>query len=268
MTRVVVCQLDGDGALQRDWDALVSHCREARPDLVVLPEMPFDAWLPATRTVDVTAWRRAVDSHRRWLARLPELQARVVVTSRPVLDPDGRRFNEGLVWDAQGGITAVHRKTYLPDSPGFFEAQWYQRGPTAFEPVATRAGPLGLLVCTELWFLEHARRLGSAGVDLLACPRATPTWSLERWLAGGRVAAICSGAYCLSSNRAGMTPEVDFAGAGWVIDPSGVMVVRTTEAVPVVTVDLDPAAAAEAKSTYPRSVDSTPVESEDAARHA
>lgn len=265
MVRVAVCQLNADdGDVVAEWDRLVSYCRRSRPDLLLLPEMPFAPWLAARAEVDAAAWAKAVASHRRWLDRLGELDATVVVTSRPVTDDDGARFNEAVVWDADQGIAPAHRKAYLPDESGFFEASWYERGPTVFEPVETPVGTVGLLICTELWFVDKARHYGTQGADLLVCPRATPLASLDRWVAAGRVAAMCAGAFCLSSNRAGDAGPVRFAGVGWVTDPDGVVIARTTPAAPIVTVELDLSVSRHAKDTYPRYVDSTPVPPSDA----
>ncbi len=258
MVRVAACQLDGDqGDVGSQWDRLVSRCRQWTADLVVLPEMVFSPWLAAHRSPDLEAWRDAAHAHERWTDRFEELGADVVVGSRPVVDGD-RRFNEGFVWEA-GGLRAAHRKTYLPDEPGFFEASWYDRGPTTFDPVVTAMGTVGFLICTELWFFEQARRYGQRGVDILVCPRATPTLSLERWLAAGQVAAICAGAFCVSSNRSGSAEGVSFAGTGWITDPDGRLIARTTDRSPVVSATLDLTAARAAKETYPRYVDCSPI---------
>jgi N-carbamoylputrescine amidase len=242
--RVTVCELPGEpGALEQGWAALVEHAQEHASEFVLLPEMPFAPWLLATRDVSETAWADAVAAHDRWLERLGELGAGLVIGSRPVLD-GGEPFNEGFVWDAAGGYHPAHRKTYLPDEPGFWEASWYRRGPVAFEPEPAGETTAGFLICTELWFSEHARDLGAAGVSLVVCPRATPAETADKWLAAGRVAAVRAGAYCLSSNRAGVAGDVRFAGLGWIIHPEEGDVLATTDPDrPFVTVEIDVEAA-------------------------
>lgn len=111
------------------------------------------------------------------------------------------------------------------------------------------------MVCTDLWFTEHARAYGKAGVNVIANPRATEAFSSEKWLVGGRAAAIVSGAYCLSSNRGWRgTTGVEFGGTGWIIDPDGAVLATTSDNEPFVTVDIDLQVAAAAKQTYPRYV--------------
>ena len=62
----------------------------------------------------------------------------------------------------------------------------------------------GFLICSEMWFTEHARAYAKQGIHLLLCPRATPMASVSKWIAGGRVAAVTSGAFCLSASFGGV----------------------------------------------------------------
>jgi N-carbamoylputrescine amidase len=255
MTRVAVCQLDGDGTpLERQWARLRDHIASSAAELLVLPELPFSPWLPAWSRVNAAAWDDAVAAHDAWVAKLDELGAAVVVTSVPVID-EGRRYNEAVVWVVGQGVVARRRKTYLPEEPGFHEASWYERGPISFEAASTPLAQLGVLVCTEVWFGEHARGYGRHGVEVLAVPRATPSGSLQRWKAACQVAAISAGAFCLSSNRSGREGDVTFGGASWIINPEGEVLAQTTEDAPAITVDVDLLAAVAAKRTYPRYVD-------------
>jgi N-carbamoylputrescine amidase len=252
--RVMVCELDADGgALEAGWERVVEHARRYRPELAVLPELPFAPWLPATDAVDPQAWADAVAAHERWLHRVPELGADVVVASRPIVR-HGHRSNEGFVWVAGEGVVGGRAKAFLPDEAGFHEATWYERGPVRFDPFATPVGQVGVLLCTELWFPEHARALGQAGVGLLAAPRATPVESRHRWEAVARVDAITAGAYLLTANRSGRAGPATFGGGSWVVDPDGEVLARTTQASPAATVEIDPEVARAARRSYPRYV--------------
>lgn len=257
--RVTVCELDGNpGLLEGEWSRLVAHVRRAGSELVLLPEMPFGPWLAGQREVDVASWDRSEADHVRWISRFTELGGATVVTTRPVTF-EGARFNQAVAWEPETGLVPGHRKTYLPDEPGFWEATWYQRGPTRFDPMVLARGSMGLLICTELWFLEQARHYGRAGVELLLVPRATESATVDKWIAAGRVAAVCAGAYGLSSNRRGEAGETRMGGGGWVCDPDGVLLARTSTAVPFITVELDLERAWDAKHSYPRYVQDGPV---------
>lgn len=250
---VTVCQMcEERQRFARDWESLVAHVIEMGSQLVLLPEMPFYAWLPRQRRFDEAAWNAAVAAHEIWLMRLAELASASVLGSRPV-NREGERLNEAFAWDPQGGYRAAHHKHYLPDEEGFWEASWYQRGGGDFSPSQIGELRAGFLVCSELWFMQHARAYGQDGVHLIAVPRATPRASLDKWLAGGRAAAVISGAYCLSSNHFETGEEaLGMGGQGWVVGPDGEVLGLTTAERPFVSVEIDLEAAEQAKSTYPR----------------
>jgi N-carbamoylputrescine amidase len=107
-----------------------------------------------------------------------------------------------------------------------------------------------------MWFVQHAREYSKQGVQLLACPRATPAGTVEKWIVGGRVAAVVSGAFCLSSNFSGNAGELgEWAGSGWIIEPEeGRLLGTTSPEAPFLTLDIDLNAADAAKRTYPRYV--------------
>lgn len=239
--RVTVCELRS-GALAEDWPRLVEHVRAQEPDLVLLPEMGLSPWFARERSFDAAAWDAAVAAHASW--PLDELGAAVVLGTSPVVR-DGRRLNEAWV-DGR----AAHHKRFLPDEEDFWEASWYAPGDGTFAAVPAGAARVGFLVCTELWFLEHARAYGRDGAHLLAVPRCTPVESLDKWLAGGRTAAVCAGAYALSSNHG----DERFGGRGWVVDPEGEVLAVTSRESPFATVEVDLAFAEASKATYPRYV--------------
>jgi N-carbamoylputrescine amidase len=251
-----VCQLDTDPMqFQKDWTQLIDHTRSHRSQLVVLPEMIFSPWLAAQPGANEKDWTESVRIHDVWIERLPELGAETVIGSRPVILAN-TPHNEGFCWTREQGYRAVHLKYYLPEEEAYWEASWYRRGTGAFEPFEAASLNAGMMLCTDMWFTEHARALGKSGIDILAVPRCTAAGSTEKWLAGGVSAAIMSGAYCLSSNRSGVDPFGNrFGGSGWIIDPeSGDFLALTDSDQPFKTVELDLARARNAKHTYPRYV--------------
>ena len=254
--KVTVCELTNDPTSPgTQWEDLAAHVQSEQSDLVLLPEMPFYGWLPASRTVNPKEWNRSVASHDQWAARLGELGAPTVIGTRPIVE-ENTRYNLGFVWDSENGEQGVHKKHYLPDEEGFWEATWYARGERDFTPHQARGATVGFAICTEMWFLQHAREYGKQGVQLLACPRATPAGTVKKWIAGGRVAAVVSGAYCLSSNFSGQAGSLGkWAGAGWIIEPEeGTVLGTTSRDMPFLTLDIDLQAADAAKRTYPRYV--------------
>ncbi|MEW6650177.1 MAG: carbon-nitrogen hydrolase family protein [Chloroflexota bacterium] len=253
---VTICQLrDDPGGLEQDWRGLVNHAAQQSSHFVLLPEMPFAPWVALETNLSARRWQEFVAAHDRWMERLNELSPAMVAGSRPVIH-NGRRLNEAFIWDNENGYRAVHYKTFLPDEPGFWEATWYDRGPVEFTPTGTPLGKIGFLVCTEIWFTEYARSFARQGARLLLSPRTTEKSTADKWVMGGRVAAIMSGAYCLSSNRSGPSGAgFDWGGKGWIAEPDqGNLLGVTSEDEPYLTVSIDLTRADAAKSSYPRYV--------------
>ena len=245
--RVTVCQWpDETRALTRAWEQLATHVTAHGSELVLLPQMPFSPWLATSRKFDPAMWKGAVEAHDAWESRLCELGAAAVLGTRPV-DFGNERYNTGFVWEAATGSRAAHAKAFLSNEEGAWEATWYHRAFPEFTPAHVGHACIGFLICTELWALEQARLYGEEGVHLLVTPRYTRAATFETWLAAGRVAAVLSGAFGLSSNR--VDDRGACGGQGWVVGPDGKVLALTGEQEPFMTVDLDLACAA---SVLPR----------------
>jgi N-carbamoylputrescine amidase len=261
---VTVAEFPNDeGAKEGAWAALVDHVQGHRPDLVLLPEMPFHPWPMAARQFDAAAWDAAVAAHGAWLPRLDALAPAVVAATRPVTD-GGARYNEGFLWIPGEGYRPVHRKVYLPEEAGFWEASWYRAAAPDFALTEWNGVRLGFLICTEQWFFAHAQGYGRGGAHLILSPRASLAPSTEKWVAGGRSVATVSGAYHLAANLTGPSdpgsdPGSDlgktWGGTGWIMEPEeGDCLGRTSPSLPFLTLEIDLAIAERAKGTYPRYV--------------
>ncbi len=237
---------------------MAGHAARARPDLILLPEMPFHPWLAVRRAPSDDAWADAVAAHARGVERLGELAPAAAVLTQPVL-AGGRRLNRAVWHDPAtmdaGAAAPLHDKYYLPDEPFFWEASWYERGDGRFDTAPVRGARVGVQICTEMWFMERGRAYGRAGAQLILVPRATPHESLERWLTGARTLAMIAGAYVVSSNdHAPPGAAANLGGMGFCVDPDGQVLATTSAAVPFVSLDLDLTAADAAKAHYPRYV--------------
>ncbi len=249
--KVTVCAMPDDrDEFAGEWEKLAAHVRRESSEVVLLPEMTFSRWFAAFPKYKPEVWKKAVADHEAWIRRLSELEAPVVLGSRPIIK-DGKRLNQGFVWTRKG-IRGVHEKYYLPNEPGYYEARWYDRGDGGFDPFQAAGWKAGFMICSDLWSMASARSYGKNGVGLLAVPRATGEHSVDKWIAGGKTAAIVSGAYCASSNRTGELGEAHFGGRGWLFGPDGEVLGLTTDARRFVTVDIDRSKAAKAKKSYPR----------------
>jgi N-carbamoylputrescine amidase len=250
--RVTVCELPHEpDAAAAAWAGLCRHTSRHRSELVLLPEFALVEPLWEDKVFDQARWDAALALSDAWVERLPELGAEHVVGARPA-GVGGRRFNQGFLWSAAGGLTPLRCKSFLPDDPGNWEARWFERGDPTFP--AFRAGALtfGLNICTELWALETYGTYVEQGVQVILSPRATAAATTAKWLSVGVVAAVRSGAFGLSSNR--VDPTGECGGVGWIVSPQGQVLAATSAESPFATIDIDLAASDAARAGYPCSV--------------
>jgi len=254
--KVTVCELSNHPEeFARDWDRLAAHVNEEQSELVLLPEMVFFPWSAWSKKFDPVIWEAAVKAHEQAEDLLRKLSPACACGTSPI-NKDGKRLNEAFVWEKSSGYRPAHEKYYLPDEEGFWEASWYERGKGDFTPVKCRQALVGFVICTDIWFFDHSRTYGKKGVHIIACPRATPRNSLEKWLVAGRAASVVSGAFALSSNRISREREkADLGGQGWIVGPNGKVLGLTSAKKPFLTLDLDLSKAERAKHTYPRYVE-------------
>ena len=257
--KVTVCQIDPrPSKLDTFLEGLKAHIRIEGTEFLLLPEMGFSGWLAGDKPgADADEkWASAIRDHEQYIASLGALEAPAIVGTQPILTSGNSRRNEAYVWTKDHPVPAgFHQKYYLPDEEGYYEHSWYDRGPKQFNTARAGDARIGVQICTELWFFEWARHYGAARVDLLCVPRATPHGNVDKWIAGGQAAAVCSGAYCLSSNLwAAQGSGANLGGGGYIIDPEGKLLARTDEDTPFASAEIDLDFARASKATYPRYV--------------
>ena len=255
--RATITQID-PSQLESQWAALRQHVRKSDSQLVLLPEMCFAPWFCTKPAPDEAHWTAVVQAHEQWLRRLPELGAAAVVGTAPRALGTKKR-NVAYIWTRSAGLRWDHQKTYLPNDDGYWEANWYERAPVNFQAATIGAARAGIMICTEIWFMQHARAYSRQGIHLLLNPRSTPRSSNAKWLACARTAAVIAGAFCLSSNLAGKADHVELGGAAWICDSEGETLAVTSADAPFITLELDLSLADAAKQTYPRYVDDSPL---------
>jgi N-carbamoylputrescine amidase len=243
--KVTVCQLHNEReAFAVDWDRLVAHVKAQRSELVLLPEMPFFPWFPTPREFDAGVWRAAVAAHDAWEKRLSELMPAVALGTRPV-DFGALRYSAGFKWNEDDGIAeTIHVKSCLADEEGSWETTWYAKAAPDFESATVGAVRVGMLIGLELWMPDAAKTYGEDRVHIVAIPRVDRSVdaeervsSAQEWIAGGRAAALESGAFCISSSRGSHANPV--GGPGWILAPDGRTLAQTGAKEPFVTIEID-----------------------------
>jgi len=238
-------------------ERLLARLREARArgaQLAVLPELPLNRWAPVTRTPSDADAEPPAGPRAGALAAAARAAGLAVLGGAIVRDPSsGRRHNTALLFDATGAERSCYRKLHLPDEEGYWEAHHYEPGDRLHAPVGVNGFGIGVQVCSDANRPQGCNALAAMGAEVILVPRATPAESYPRWRLVLRAGAVTSCAYVVSVNRPGARSGGIIGGPSMVSDPSGEVLLETTDPLAVVT--LEKAALERARSQYPGYLD-------------
>lgn len=251
--RISLCEVqDGWIPWEDTGDALLAAAIAQKADLLVLNEMPVGKWLASDPRFDPVAAGESIRAHDMLIATLQDLPF-ATLSSRPVRS-QGRLANEAFL-TCKEQTRALHQKHYFPQEEGYWEESWFDTQCRGFAVAELRRIRIGVLLCTELMFTEWARHYRHQGAHVIAVPRASGA-SVRTWHAAAAMAAVVSGCYVISSNRAAGA-EVSgkqFGGRGFVFSPLGELIAETSPDQPLLTVEVDLGLVEQVQCQYPCNV--------------
>jgi predicted amidohydrolase len=242
----VFWQPDGIGRLR---DRLDEAARRGA-DLAVLPEIPLNPWSPASK--------EPKDDDAEPMGG-PRMTAQAEAAAEAGIGlvggiihreaSTGRRTSRALVLDRSGSLVGTYEKLHLPEETGFWETSHYEPGTHAAERIDAFGLPIGLQICSDNNRPEGTHLLAAKGAMAVIVPRASEERSYQRWKVVFRANAITSACYVLSVNRPDPEAGVLIGGPSVAIDPSGEVMLETTDPIGLVTLDAD--AVRRARLGYP-----------------
>jgi predicted amidohydrolase len=255
--RVAAVQLQAHDrmAFIHSLDRTMAEIRRAasQNDLVVLPEATFPAYVLGSTRIDETLVTRALDSVRE-IAR----ESGAVIVAGAAVPVDGTLRNAALVVDSDGSLAGRADKLFL----WHFDRRWFAPG-DRLEPVRTRFGALGVMICADGRLPTIARALVDRGAVALVMPTAWVTSgrdpaALENVQADllARVRAYENRVPFVAANKCGSELNmVAYCGKSQIIDSDGVIVAiageRQSETLEA-TIAFDPRPAARTPLSAPR----------------
>ncbi len=230
--------------------ARLEEARSRGAELAVLPELPLNPWSPATRQAREDDAEGPGGPRSLMQAEAAREVGIGLVGGVILRDPQtGDRRNTAVVFDSRGELIALYAKNHLPEEPGFWETSHYVPGAHAPSRIDGFTMPLGVQICSDINRPEGSHLLGAQGVEAILAPRATEIATYGRWRPVFIANALTSTAYVLSVNRPSPEAGVLIGGPSIAVAPNGTIVLETTEAVGVVT--LDRAIVEAARPAYP-----------------
>ena len=227
----------------------LAEAAERGADLAVLPELPLNAWSPATKDAREED-AEPMDGPRAHTQAEAAAAAGIGLVGGIIhRAQDGRRTSRALVFDATGRLAATYEKLHLPEEEGFWETSHYESGTEPPRRIDAFGVSIGLQLCSDNNRPEGTHLLGAQRVTAMLNPRATEEQTYQRWKTVWRANAMTSCCYVLSVNRPHPEQGVLIGGPSVAIDPKGEVLVETTDTLAVVTVDS--AVVTSARKGYP-----------------
>lgn len=234
LVRQVFFSEEGPAELRK----VLAEARAQGAQLAVLPELPLNAWSPATKTrQDNEAEAPAGPRHQAMSAAAREVGISLI-GGAIVRDPaSGRCHNTALAFNPSGEFLGSYRKLHLPEEDGFWETSHYDPGdkpPSVLEGFPMR---VGIQICSDVNRPEGSLLLGALGAEVIVCPRATEAATFPRWKTVLTANALTSCTYVISVPRPRPEFGVPLGGPSFAVSPSGDVLAESTEVMTLVSVE-------------------------------
>ncbi len=234
-------------------EELLERAAEAGAHLVLLPELHTRPYFCQEAHPSYFDWAEPIPGPSS--EKLQQLAARlnlIIVGSIFEKRTTGVYHNTAVVLDRDGSFKGLYRKMHIPEDPGYYEKYYFTPGEnttqpgTAFTPITTSLGKLGVLICWDQWFPEAARLMALSGADILLYPTAIG-WDprdeaneqqkqLEAWQTIQKSHAIANHLPVIVANRCGFEENpsdtetgIQFWGHSFICGAQGEILAQTTD---------------------------------------
>ncbi|MGH3369401.1 MAG: carbon-nitrogen hydrolase family protein [Nocardioidaceae bacterium] len=215
--------------------SLVTAAGERGARVVVLPELFLSGYSPETWGLESSV--TTSDPRLEPLRTTARRHAAVVVTGAAVRRTDDSSTLSLLVFDGDGSVHAPYDKQHLFGE----ETDFFTPGDHGAS-IVVDGWELGLGICYDGCFPEHAAAAAAAGAGAYLCPSAYLAGSEHRRDLYYAARALDNGVYVVFAGLAGSCGGTRFSGGSAVYDPEGRPVDRAGDEAPAVVVaDLDAA---------------------------
>jgi deaminated glutathione amidase len=166
-------------------------------------------------------------------------------------------YNTAVMFDARGNLAAAYRKIHLFDALGQRESDQVAAGD---EVVVTDLGGLrvGVLICYDIRFPEHARALIARGADLIVVPAgwAAGLFKEEHWVTLIRARAIENTVWVAAADQVPDPAEPPTraptgSGRSMLVDPMGTVRLDLGPRQGIAVGDVDTGVTAEVRAALP-----------------
>ncbi len=240
--RVVVVQNkprkgDLQANLRATHEAFAQIAADKPVDLIALPEAALTGYFleGAVYNLALSTERIAQELARAW--QQTQSQAQVDIVCGFYENDKGTYYNSALyltVSPTDYHVVHLHRKMFLPTYGVFDEERFLSRG-RHLATFQTRFGPMGLLVCEDVWHAIMPTICAIKGARFIIIPSASPgrgiggdgeLESVSRWRSLLITHALEHGIYLIYASLAGFEGGKGMTGSSCIVSPQGEIVVE------------------------------------------
>lgn len=196
-------------------DTTASQAAAAGADLLVTPEMWLGGYNIGAARINALASR--APEHRQAVAEIAQRHTLAIIAGLTTAAAP-RPHNSAIAVAADGAEVAHYGKTHLF---GDIDRRQFSQGPTAPSVFTLNGWQLGLAICYDIEFAEHARGLALQGAELIL----TPTANMQEFPSVSKrivpTRAEENGLYVAYCNYVGQEGDIRYGGCSCVCAPDG-----------------------------------------------
>lgn len=225
------------GDIERNFERhleIIERARSEKADLLVFPELSLTGY-----TVKDSVEELALDpADNPWFERLKEISREMSLVVGFIEDKNRGIFYNSAAYFAEGDISHIHRKVFLPTYGMFEEGKFFAHG-RRFETFDTPLLRTGLMICYDFLHYGAGYLHFSGGAEIIIALSAAPGRGMSdqpnfksshMWEHMGETLAYFSSCFVVYCNRVGWEDGKVFAGGSFVYSPTGGLVGRAAYA--------------------------------------
>ena len=163
-----------------------------------------------------------------------------------------KKYDASFLIDRDGRIIGCQKMVHVAQAPLFYEQDYYTPSDDGFHVYETEGMKTGIVVCFDRHYPESIRTEALLGAELILIPTANvKSEPMEMFEQEIRVQAYQNCCYIAMCNRVGKESAVEFAGESLVVDPDGNVIAKAGPEESLLTADLDPEKARDARRQRP-----------------
>jgi predicted amidohydrolase len=238
LTVGLVRQVFFDAGGMTELGKVLAEARAQGAQLALLPELPLNAWSPATKSPQQNEAEAPAGPRHQAMSAAAREAGISLIGGAIIRDPgSGRCYNTALAFNPEGELLGSYRKLHLPEEEGFWETSHYDAGdkpPSVIDGLPMR---VGIQICSDVNRPEGSLLLGALDAEVIVCPRATEAATFPRWKTVLTANALTSCTYVISVPRPQPEFGVPLGGPSFAVSPSGDVLVESTEAMTLVSLE-------------------------------